>query len=191
MKISMKILAVLTAVVLVMSSNPEVVKANGGSFTVNGKWAGTAFASVLDLNNDGVKARTFQVPAYGQLAFTALEGAADTGLVALPGQGSCSNPNAIELQAFGSFTFRGRNDDALFAQVPANAPHLCFDAANPNEVLTITLAGGTGRYANATGTGTLTLHDIVRLTTPVVIQGIPLDAPVMIDTRGEFSLTIQ
>lgn len=180
----------ILAVVALGLTGAEAVRANG-TFNVNGKWAGTAFASVLDLNNDGVKARTFTLPAYGQLPFVSIEGVADTGLVALPGQGSCSNPNAIELQAFGSFTFRGRNDDALFAEVSPTAPHLCFDAANPDELLVVRLTGGTGRYAGATGSGSLRLHDIVRVTAPVILQGIPLDAPVMIDSRGEFSVSIQ
>ena len=174
---------------LVLSA-ADHVKANGNAFVVNGKWAGTAFASTIDINSDGIAARTFVVNAYGQDRFTSFEGTADSGLIALPGQGNCG-PNAIELQAFGTFTFRGRNNDALFADVPFDAPHLCFDPANPDELLPIRITGGTSRYAGATGTGTLRLHDIVRLAVPVIIGGVAVEAPVMIETQGEFSLSVQ
>jgi len=156
---------------------------------VNGSWAGTAYANpAFDLNNDGVAARMFTLPTYGQGEFVTLEGVLDTQLIAL----GCSGPASIELRALGQVTFRSRGDDALFAEPDPTAPNLCFDLTNPNEVLVMRLIGGTGRYANATGTGTLTIHDIARLSRVVTLPGFPpLPAPLMVDSRGEFSLHIQ
>ena len=156
---------------------------------VNGRWAGVAFAnSAIDFNGDGIAARTFDVKTFDQIPFGGLEGATDSALVSI---GTCAGPGSLELKAFGKFTFRGRLGDGLYAEVDPNAPNLCFDPANPNESATIRIVGGTGIYANATGTGTLTLHDVVRLDTLVSIPGVgPIPVPLMIDTRGEFTLRI-
>ena len=178
----MKLPTLVIAATALLMSYPEPVKAVG-SITVNGKWAGTAFASAIDLNADGIAARTFDVRAYDQFPFIALQGVADTGLVALPGQGSCSDPNALELEPYGKVTFRGYRGDAIFTTVDSSV-HLCYNPANPDELMHLTITGGTGIYAGRTGSGTVRLHDIVLEATP---EGFPL----VVDTQGEFSLTIQ
>lgn len=177
-----KVVGVLVAGVTILLAHPEPVKAVG-PLTINGKWAGTAFASVIDLNGDGIGARTFDVKGYNQLLFPALQGVADTALIALPGQGSCTDPNAIELEPYGKITFRGHGNDALFTSVNAT-PHLCFNPASPNETLSVTVIGGTGNYQGRTGSGTLILRDIV-------LEAGPNGAPLVVDTQGDFSITIQ
>ncbi len=161
--------------------------ASADSSTVTGRWAGTAFANPsFDFNHDGIAARTFSMTVYGQ--FASMEGVVDTALVSF---GVCA-PGALELQPFGSITFRDRTGEGLFVEVPLTAPHLCFDPANPSEVIAVSIVGGTGPYANAVGTGTLVLHDIVRLTTPATLPGVGVvPAPTMVDSRGEFTLNIQ
>jgi hypothetical protein len=162
----------------------------GGPFVVNGRWAGTAFANPsFDFNGDGVAARTFDVKTFDQLPFGGFEGVVDTGLVSV---GTCAGPGSLELQPFGKFTFRGRLGDGLYAEVDPLAPNLCFDPANPNETVVIRIVGGTGVYQNASGTGALTLHDVVRVDKPTIIPGVPfpVPAPLMVDTRGEFVLHV-
>jgi hypothetical protein len=181
-------LLVLAALVLALMS-PGSVQASG-PITINGRWAGTAFANAaIDFNGDGVAARSFDLKTYDEIPFSAMEGIVDTALVSI---GTCAGPASLELKPFGKFTFRGRLGDGLYAEVDPAAPNLCFDPANPNEILTIRFVGGTGIYQNATGTGTLTLHDFVRHDTPVMIPGVPfpVPAPLMIDTRGEFTLHV-
>ncbi len=180
----------LMILVTILAGSPSPVKANGGSVTVNGRWAGSAFANpAFDFNNDGIAARTFDVKTYETLLFAGIEGTADTALISI---GTCGGPGSLELKPFGKFTFRGRAGDGLYAEVDPAAPNLCFDAANASEVLAIRFVGGTGVYLNATGTGTLTLHDFVRFDKLVTVPGVPfpVPAPLMIDTRGEFSLHV-
>jgi len=58
--------------------------AQAGKSRVEGKWAGSAFANgAIDLNGDGVFARTFVMNAYDQGQFTSIEGVLDTELVGL------------------------------------------------------------------------------------------------------------
>lgn len=157
--------------------------------TVNGRWAGSAFAdAAFDLNADTVAARTFDVKVFDQPRFSGFEGVLDTELVSL----GCAGPASLLLRPLGSVTFRGRFGDALFAEVDPSAPDICFDFANPNEVIRIVLTGGTGVYEGATGNGALTVHDVVRLARPVNLPGFPpgLLAPTFVDTRGEFALSI-
>lgn len=186
MKTKLMMVVMALAVVLGVSASVKAV----GPFGVSGRWAGTAFANpAFDFNGDGIAARTFDVKAYDELPFSGIEGVTDTGLVSI---GSCA-PGALELKPYGTFTFRGRLGDSLFAEVNPAAPNLCFDPANPNETLSIVLTGGTGIYAHASGTGVMHLHDVTRLTTPVFLPGFPgpLPAPTLIDTHGEFTLTFQ
>jgi hypothetical protein len=181
-------LLVLAALVLALVA-PVPVQAVG-PIVVSGRWAGTAFANAaIDFNGDGVAARSFDLKTYDEIPLSAMEGIVDTALVSI---GTCAGPGSLELQPFGKFTFRGRLGDGLYAEVDPAAPNLCFDPANPNEVLTIRFVGGTGIYQSATGTGTLTLHDFVRHDTLVTIPGVPfpVPAPLMIDTRGEFTLHV-
>jgi len=185
---AIKILMVIAAALV--AGMPSPVKASG-PLLVSGRWAGTAFANpAFDFNGDGVAARTFDVKAFDQLPFGGFEGVTDTALVSV---GTCAGPSSLELKAYGKFTFRGRLGDGLYSEVDPAAPNLCFDPANPNETVTIRIVGGTGVYQNASGTGTLVLHDVVRLDKLVTIPGVPfpIPAPLMIDTRGEFSLKIQ
>ncbi len=177
----LKLLILLLAAVFF--AFPEPAQAVG-SLTVNGRWAGTAFANpAFDLSGDGLPARTFDLKVFETLLFGGIEGVVD---VALVGVNQCA-PGAFELKPFGKFTFRGRLGDGLFAEVDPAAPNLCFDPAHPNEVLAIRFTGGTGAYEHATGTGTLTLHDHSRFPDPAVD---PAAYPLMVDTLGEFVLHI-
>jgi hypothetical protein len=183
----MKLLMLVAMVLALMS--PGSVQASG-PLTITGRWAGTAFANAaIDFNGDGVAARSFDVKTYDELPFSGLEGIIDTALVSI---GTCAGPASLELQPFAKLTFRGRLGDGLYAEVDPAAPNLCYDPAAPNEVLSIRFVGGTGVYQNATGTGTLTVHDVVRHDTPVIVPGVPfpVPAPLMIDTRGEFTLQV-
>ena len=180
----------LLVIVFVFAFTAHLVKANGSSFTITGRWAGTAFANpAFDFNNDGIAARTFDVKTYDEIPFAGMEGVVDTALISI---GACAGPGSLELQPFGKFTFRGRTGDGLYAEVDPTAPNLCFDPANPSEVLAVRFVGGTGVYQHATGTGTFTLHDFVRVDKLVTIPGVPfpVPAPLMIDTRGDFVLHI-
>jgi len=177
-KLNLLILAIFASLAIV---------AHADTSTVTGRWAGTAFANpAFDFNSDGVAARTFSMTAYGQ--FASVEGVVDSALISI---GSCA-PGALELQAFGNITFRDRNGNSLFTEVPASAPHLCFDPANPAEVIMVNIVGGTGVYATATGTGSLNVHDVVRM---VAFVNVPpfgvVPAPTMVDSHGEFTLNIQ
>jgi hypothetical protein len=189
MKNTIKVLLMFVAAVI--AGTPGPVKAGGPpTAIVNGRWAGSAFANpAFDLNADGVAARTFDVKTFDQVPFSGFEGVLDTELLAL----GCSGPASLLLRPLGSMTFRGRLGDALFAEVDPAAPDICFDFTNPNEVIQIILTGGTGIYQTATGNGSLTVHDVVRLSRPVTLPGFPpgLQAPTFIDTRGEFSLSIR
>jgi len=170
----------LMMVVGLIAGSPGPVKADGGSFLVNGRWAGIAIANTaFDLDHDGNPARTFDVKTYDQLPFAGLEGVIDAALVSI---GVCA-PGALELKPSGLFTFRGRNGDGLYAEIDPAGPNLCFNPSNPSEVATIRLVGGTGIYQHAAGTGTLTLHDNAKISNPV-------GSPLLIDTRGEFSLSV-
>lgn len=151
--------------------------------TVNGKFAGVAFATSFDLDADGNNARTFDVPAYDQIVFTALQGAFDATLVALPGLGTCSDPAAFELKPVGNIILRSHGANALYAVVDSSH-HLCFNPANPNEVAYVTISGGRGIFAGKTGTGTFHLHD-------TQIIGNSSGFPLVVDTVGEFSVTFQ
>lgn len=173
------ILALLATLALIVCNSSA--KANG-SLTVNGKWAGTAFGAAFDLDGDGAPARTFVFNAYNELPFRTLEGIVDAKLIALPGQGSCTDPNAFELQPSGNVSFRGPQDNVLFTTV--DSTHICFNPAAPNEVIHLTIAGGRGNYTGSTGRGTATIHD-------VVIAAGPTGALLMIDSQGEFLLTVQ
>jgi len=170
----------LMMVVGLIAGSPGPVKADGGAFLVNGRWAGIAIANTaFDLDHDGNPARTFDVKTYDQLPFAGLEGVIDAALVSI---GVCA-PGALELKPSGLFTFRGRNGDGLYAEIDPAGPNLCFNPSNPSEVATIRLVGGTGIYQHAAGTGTLTLHDNAKISNPV-------GSPLLIDTRGEFSLSV-
>ena len=174
------------AVLLVVGASP--VSASGG-ITVTGRWAGIAFANPeFDLDGDGVSGRQFDVRAFDQLPFSGIEGAVDSQLIGF----GCAGPGSLELKSLGKIVFRGRLGDALYAEPEPNGPNLCFDPTNPNEVLQVVLTGGTGPFANASGTGTITLHDTVLMTRIVTIPGVgPVPAPTLVDTRGEFTLRIQ
>lgn len=158
-----------------------------GSTVIEGKWAGTAFASgAIDLDGDGNGARIFDVRAYGHLAFIALQGTVDTSIVALPGGAgnACPNPAVeFELEPQGKITMRGWSDNALFTAVDSNV-HLCFNPAAPDETLVANVIGGTGAFAGKTGTVVFRLFDTVLEATP---EGFPL----MVDTQGEYTVTIQ
>jgi hypothetical protein len=163
-----------------------VSTAYAASLTITGKWAGPAFANTaLDLNNDGVPGRQFQVNAYDQIAFTAIEGAVDSTLVAFPGQpgNTCPNPAVeFEIEPLGKLIFRGHRDGAVFVDVNST-PHLCFNPAAPAEVLQFTVSGGTGIYAGRTGTGSAVLNDTVLISAGGVV-------PLLTNTRGSFTLTL-
>lgn len=159
-----------------IAGSPGPVKADGGTFLVNGRWAGVAVANTaFDLDHDGNPARTFDVKTYDQIPFAGFEGVVDAALVSI---GVCA-PGALELKPSGLFTFRGRNGDGLYAEIDPAGPNLCTSS----EVATIRLVGGTGIYQHATGTGTLTLHDNVKISNPV-------GSPLLVDTRGEFVLHV-
>ncbi len=182
-----KVALVLLVVLLVAALTIGTLRVARASSALSGRWAGTAFADpAFDLNSDGVAARIFNMTTYGQ--FATMEGVIDSALLSI---GSCA-PGALELQAFGSVTFRDRTGDSLFTEVPANAPHLCFDPANPAEVISVNITGGTGAYANATGTGSLNVHDIVRLVVPANLPPFGVvPAPTLVDSHGEFTLNLQ
>lgn len=184
----MKKFVLIIAIILLGLNSTEPLKASAPSSTT-GRWAGTAFANpAFDFNGDGIFGRTFVLNVYDNLRFVSLEGVVDSALVSV---GVCA-PGAFELQAFGTITFRSRTGDSLYAEVPADAPHLCFDPANPSEVLQVAITGGTGAFANATGTGTLNVHDVVRLAVPVNLPGFGVvPAPTMVDSHGEFTLSFQ
>jgi hypothetical protein len=176
----------LMMVAALIAGSPGPVKANGASFTVNGRWAGTAFANpAFDFNNDGIAARTFDVKTYDQVPFAGMEGVVDAGLVSID---KCA-PGALELKPFGKLTFRGRAGEGLYAEIDPTAPNLCFDPVHPSEVLAIRFVNGTGVYSHASGTGTLTIHDLVRFPEDPP-PGSPPSPPLMIDTRGEFVLHV-
>lgn len=165
-----------------IAGSPGPVKADGGTFLVNGRWAGIAVANTaFDLDHDGNPARTFDVKTYDQLPFAGLEGVVDAALVSI---GVCA-PGALELKPSGLFTFRGRNGDGLYAEIDPSGPNLCFNPSDPIpcEVATIRLVNGTGVYQHATGTGTLTLHDKTKIANSA-------GSPLLIDTRGEFVLHV-
>ena len=158
-----------------------------GPTSVTGAWAGIAAANPLvDLNADGNGARVFDVHAFGQLRFTALQGVVDTALVAVPGQPSnaCPNPNAeFELEPYGTVIFRGWTTGAIFTEVDSSH-HLCFDPTNPSELMKANIIFGTGAYAGVTGTAEFTLHDIV-------ISANEFGFPLVVDTQGEFRVTFE
>jgi hypothetical protein len=160
-----------------------------GPFTVNGGWGGTAFATApIDMNSDGVFARTFKLTANGQLRFVTVEGAFDTGLVGF----GCAGPNSLLLQPFGVLTFRALDsNNAVFVTVDSTQ-NICFDPVAPNETVALIVNGGTGIYAGVTGSGSATLNDVVRYDQPAGPNFPPgVRAPIVIDTRATFSLTIQ
>lgn len=163
---------------------PSLAEASGSGTSVIGKWAGTGFASgAIDLNGDGFGARTFDARAYDQFTFSALQGAVDTGIVAVPGQlgNTCPNPAAeFELEPYGTVTLRGWRDSAVFTRVDSSV-HLCFNPAAPDETLVANIIGGTGAYAGSSGTVTFRLFDTVLEATP---EGFPL----VVDTQGEFTV---
>jgi hypothetical protein len=161
----------------------------GGPFTVNGGWGGTAFATApIDMNGDGVFARSFKLTANGQLRFVTVEGAFDTGLVGF----GCGGPNSLLLQPFGVLTFRALDsNNAVFVTVDSTQ-NICFDPAAPNETVALIVNGGTGIYAGVTGFGSATLNDVVRYDQPAGPNFPPgVRAPIVIDTRATFSLSIQ
>ncbi len=185
-----KIAMLLAAIVAVLAAGSlEPAKASG-SLVIAGRWAGVAFANQeLDLNGDGVAGRQLDLKAFDQLPFSSIEGALDTTLVSV---GTCAGPGSLELRPLGRITFRGRLGDSLYADIDPAAPNLCFNPASPSETLGVVLAGGTGPFASTTGTGTLIIRDIVRLTRSVTLPGIgTVQAPTMIDSHGEFTLRLQ
>ncbi len=187
MKKYIGLLALVVAVAVAFVLAPKAHAS--GPITVNGGWGGTAFATApIDMNNDGVYARTFKVTANGQIRFLTIEGAVDTGLLGF----GCSGPNSLLLEPFGVLTFRGLNpNDAVFVNIDSTHS-ICFDPAAPNEVVTLIVNGGTGIYAGSTGSGSMTLYDIVRYDQPAGPNFPPgVRAPIVTDTRGTFSLTIQ
>lgn len=183
-------LMLLAAIVAVLAAGSlEPAKASG-PLIITGRWAGTGFANPeLDLNGDGVSGRQFDMRAFDQIPFSGIEGALDTTLISV---GTCAGPGSLELKPLGRITFRGRLGDSLFADMDPAAPNLCFNPASPSETLGVVLAGGTGPFASTTGTGTLIIHDAVRLTRSVTLPGIGVvQAPTMIDSHGEFTLRLQ
>lgn len=185
-KKSLWIVACVVALLVVGGVAP--VFASGG-LVITGRWAGVAFANPeFDLDGDGVSGRQFDVKAFDQIPFSGIEGALDSTLIGF----GCGGPGSIELKPAGQIIFRGRLGDALYVGIDPAGPNLCFDPAVPNETLKVVLTGGTGPFTNATGTGTLIIHDTVRLTRPVNIPGVGVvPAPTLIDTRGEFTLHFQ
>jgi len=182
--LSVLVLSIAIAVSLVISHRANA----SGPISVNGGWGGTAFATApIDMNGDGVFARTFKLTANGQLRFATLEGAFDTGLIGF----GCAGPNSLLLQPFGVLTFRSLNsNDAVYANVDSTQS-ICFDPAAPNETVILNVTGGTGIYAGATGSGSMTINDFVRYDQPAGPNFPPgVRAPIIIDTRGNFSLTI-
>lgn len=176
-----KHLGTIVAIIVSVFLNYEPAQA-GGYLTLSGKWAGPAFASVIDMNGDGIGARTFDLRVQSQPLLSALQGVVDSGLVALPGQGSCADPGALELIPYGKLTFRGPLG-AIYADVNPT-PHLCFNPANPSETLYFTITGGVGAYAGQSGSGSATIRDVSRLQ---AASG----APLYVDSMGEFSLTVR
>lgn len=183
--ISVLVLSIVVAVTLAISHKASA----SGPITVNGGWGGTAFATApIDMNGDGVFARTFKVTANGQLRFATLEGAFDSGLLGF----GCAGPGSLLLQPFGVLTFRSLNsNDAVYVNVDSTQS-ICFDPAAPNETVVVHVTGGTGIYAGATGAGSMTLNDVVRYDQPAGPNFPPgVRAPIVVDTRGTFSLSIQ
>lgn len=159
-----------------------------GTLNVHGRWSGAAFANPeFDIDGDGVSGRQFDLKAFDQVPFSGIEGALDSTLVGF----GCAGPGSLELKPLGQIIFRARLGETLYAAPDPAGPNLCFDPANPSEVLHVVIAGGTGSFAGATGTGTLTIHDTVRLTRNVTVPGVGVvPAPTLIDSRGEFDLAI-
>lgn len=181
------LLSFLTLFVLAFIVAAEPARANG-SLTVTGRWAGVAFAnSQFDLDGDGVPGRQFDFRAFDELPFSGIEGVLDSTLVGF----GCGGPGSIELKPLGTIIVRGRLGEALYAAPDPAGPNLCFDPANPSETLQVVIQGGTGPYAGSTGTGTFVIHDTVRLTRPVNVPGVGVvPAPTVIDSRGDFTLSI-
>jgi hypothetical protein len=188
MKSAIKLWSVVCVIVVLLVAGASPVAASGG-ITVSGRWSGIAFANPeFDLDGDGVSGRQFDVRAFDQLPFASIAGAVDSMLIGF----GCAGPGSLELKSLGQIVFRGRLGESLYVSPDPNAPNLCFDPANPNEVLQVVITGGTGPFAGATGTGTLTLHDTVLLTRIVTLPGVgPIPAPTLVDTRGEFTLHLQ
>jgi hypothetical protein len=178
MKTMKQAMKMLTLALLVIATAQAA-----GPITVKGKWSGVAFASVIDLDHDGNPARTFDIPVYDQLVFSALQGVVDASLLAPPGQGSCSDPGAFELVPMGTIILRGWGANAMYATVDSSQ-HLCFNPATPDETLTFIVTGGRGIFAGKTGQGVAHLHDV---TVTASATGFPL----VVDSVGEFSVTFQ
>lgn len=176
----MKILAIAFLLVIVSIVIDTPPAGAGGPVSIDGRFFGPAFASAIDLNGDGFRARTFDFRALGSV-FTSVEGVADTSPI-FPPSGACP-PATLELEPRGHVSFRAIGGDVLFATIDPT-PHLCFDPANPDETLHFTVVGGRGVFQGRTGSGEARLQDVVR-------EQATSGEPLYIDGKGTFSLVLQ
>lgn len=161
---------------------PAIAAATPASFT--GSFRGMAYEWTRDLTGNGAPGRTFDLHTINDGHFDHVGGVVDTSLVAFPGQGTCGNPNAFELLASGIVVFSAKDSkDAVYAEIDESM-HLCF-VPGQDEHVALAIIGGHGSYAGATGSGTVTLNDVVLKADPITM------VPLVVHTTGDFTLDLE
>jgi hypothetical protein len=149
--------------------------AQASQCNISGTLFGATFASGMDLDGDGNAARSGTLRARGSV-FAYVDVVVDTKLI-----GPCTGGVEIEPSGHAVWsTLDGR--DAVFATIDSSR-HLCTGAL---ETVHLTITGGRGAYAGATGTASAQFPD------DSVLVASPVGFPRMVYTHGaEFTVRVR
>lgn len=160
----------------------------------SGSMRGTAFASTLDLNVDGITGRDVLLPTINDAHFASVDASVDTGLVAYPrlhpdwveGTNGCPLPTDWELTASGFVSFIEKGSKAAVLLEVDESVHLCFTPGNEElvELFVVSAVDSSGIEATATGTAQIRLRDTVMRYNPIT------GFPDIVLTTGDYDLNV-
>ena len=154
-------------------------------YPVKMAYSGTSGASAIDLKQPGAQTGEENFAgnsAWGQFTFLLISG--ETTSPQQPPPSTCSGPANIYFSRLGGAgVFRFQDGSLLKVNVTQGADCIDLAALQGHCTLTLQIAGGTGRFKDASGTLTLTETNV-----PVLAD--VLNNPVFFASTGEFTGTV-
>ena len=170
---------------LALMLNPGVAVVYAQHYPVKMAYSGTSGASAVNLQQPGtatVEENFAGNGALGQFTFRLIS--AETTSPQQPPPSTCSGPANIYFSRLGGAgVFRFQDGSLLKVNVTQGADCIDLAALQGHCTLTLQIAGGTGRFKDASGT--LTLNE-----TNVPVLADVLNNPVFFASTGEFTGTV-